>query len=67
MFVSQKAALFLAKLNKADMETLRELLEAGKLTSVVDDVFPFERVADALEHMGAGHPRGKIVVTVADA
>ncbi len=49
------------------METLRELLEAGKLRSVVDDVFPFEPVADALEHMGAGHPRGKIVVTVSDA
>jgi NADPH:quinone reductase-like Zn-dependent oxidoreductase len=67
MFASQKAAFFLAKLNKADMETLRELLEAGKMTSVVDDVFPLERVGDALEHMGAGHPRGKIVVTVADA
>jgi len=63
----QKAAFFVAKLNKADMETLRELLEAGTLMSVVDDVFPFDRVADALEHMGAGHPRGKVVVTVADA
>jgi NADPH:quinone reductase-like Zn-dependent oxidoreductase len=67
MLASQKSAHFLAKLNKADMETLRELLEAGKLTSVVDDVFPFERVAEALEHMGGGHPRGKIVVTVAEA
>lgn len=67
IFASQRATFFIAKLNKADMETLRELLDAGKLTSVVDDVFPFERVADALEHMGAGHPRGKIVVTVAGA
>jgi NADPH:quinone reductase-like Zn-dependent oxidoreductase len=67
IFATQRATFFIAKLNKADMETLRELLDAGKLTSVVDDVFPFERVADALEHMGAGHPRGKIVVTVAGA
>jgi NADPH:quinone reductase-like Zn-dependent oxidoreductase len=64
MIASQKAAFFLAKLNKADMEVLRDLLVAGKLESVVDDVFPFERVADALEHIGSGHPRGKIVVTV---
>jgi NADPH:quinone reductase-like Zn-dependent oxidoreductase len=67
IFASQRATFFIAKLNKADMETLRELLDAGELTSVVDDVFSFERVADALEHMGAGHPRGKIVVTVAGA
>ena len=67
LFASQKATFFLAKLNKADTEALRELLEAGKLTPVVDDVFPLERVADALEHMGGGHPRGKIVVTPPDA
>jgi NADPH:quinone reductase-like Zn-dependent oxidoreductase len=67
MFASQKAEFFIAKLNKTDMEALRDLLEAGRLRSVVDDVFPFDRVADALEHMGSGHPRGKIVVTVADA
>jgi len=67
IFANQRATFFIAKLNKADMETLRELLEAGELTSVVDDVFPLERVADALEHMGGGHPRGKIVVTVSDA
>ena len=28
---------------------------------MVDDAFPFERVADALEHMGVGHLHGKIV------
>lgn len=54
MLASQKAAFFLAKLNKADLEVLRELLEAGKLRSVVDDVFPFEQVANALEHQGGG-------------
>jgi NADPH:quinone reductase-like Zn-dependent oxidoreductase len=67
MLASQKSAFFIAKLNKGDMEALRELLEAGRLRSVVEDVFPFDCAADALEHMGSGHPRGKVVVTVADA
>ncbi len=62
-FASQKAEFFLAKLGKADTETLRDLLETGKLTSVVDSTYPLDRIADALEHMGGGHPRGKIVVT----
>jgi NADPH:quinone reductase-like Zn-dependent oxidoreductase len=64
VFSSQKAAFFLAKLGKDDLLTLRELLEAGKLRSVVDSVYPLDRLADALEHMGNGHPQGKIVVTV---
>lgn len=67
LFTSQKATFFLAKLGKEDMQALGELLEVGKLTSVVDDVFPYDRLADALEHMGSGHPRGKIVVTLQDA
>jgi len=64
IFVSQKTTFFVAKFNKEDMETLRELLEAGKMTSVVDSVYPLDRIADALDRMGHGHPRGKIVVTV---
>jgi NADPH:quinone reductase-like Zn-dependent oxidoreductase len=63
LFTSQKATFFIAKLTKESMETIRELLEAGKLTSVIDSSYPLDQVADALEHMGGGHPRGKIVVT----
>jgi NADPH:quinone reductase-like Zn-dependent oxidoreductase len=61
---SQKAAFFLAKLTKVDMETLRGLLAEGRVRSVVDSTFPLDRVPDALEHMGGGHPTGKIVVTI---
>lgn len=61
---SQRVAFFLAKLGKDDMEVLRELLETGQLTSVIDSRFPLEDTGRALEHMGSGHPRGKIVVTV---
>ncbi len=64
MFSSQQAVFFLAKLGKADMETLRELLEAGKVRPVIDSTYPLDGLADALEHMGSGHPQGKIVVSV---
>jgi NADPH:quinone reductase-like Zn-dependent oxidoreductase len=36
---SQKAMFFIAKFNKADMVVLRELLEAGKLTPVIDRLY----------------------------
>jgi NADPH:quinone reductase-like Zn-dependent oxidoreductase len=60
---SQRATSFLAKLGKDDLEVLRELLESGRLTSVIDSTYPLAEVGEALRHMGEGHPRGKIVVT----
>jgi NADPH:quinone reductase-like Zn-dependent oxidoreductase len=61
---SQKVVFFIARFGKEDMETLRGFLEDGAMTSVVDSVYPLDEVAAALRHMGDGHPRGKIVVTV---
>ena len=46
------------------MESLRELLEAGKLTPVIDRTFQLSEVGEAFRYMGEGHPQGKVVVTV---
>jgi NADPH:quinone reductase-like Zn-dependent oxidoreductase len=60
----RKATFFIAKFNKPDMETLRELLESGKMKSVIERVYPFGQIADALQYMGEGHARAKLVVTL---
>ena len=60
----QKAPFFVAKFNKPDMETLRELLESGKIKSVIERVYPFPEIADALQYMGEGHARANLVVTL---
>ena len=60
----RKTAFFLAQLTKEDMQTLRELLEAGKVQSAISDRFPLDDIVGALQHQGEGHPRGKIVVEV---
>jgi NADPH:quinone reductase-like Zn-dependent oxidoreductase len=57
-------AFFIASFNAADMETLRELLHDGKITPVVERSYPLEQVADALEYMGEGHARAKLVLTI---
>jgi len=59
-----KAAFFIAQFNKPDMETLRTLLAEGKITPVIERVYPFAEIADALEYMGKGHARAKLVVTM---
>ena len=61
---SQKVVFFIAKFNKADMEVLRELLEAGKVTPVIDKRYELSEIADALRYLGEGHAQGKIVLTV---
>jgi NADPH:quinone reductase-like Zn-dependent oxidoreductase len=48
----------------ADMQVLRELLEAGKVTPVVDGRYPLKEVADAFRYLGEGHAQGKVVITV---
>jgi NADPH:quinone reductase-like Zn-dependent oxidoreductase len=61
---SQKAVFFIAKVNKADLLVLRELLEAGKVTPVVDRRYELSDSADAFRYLGEGHAQGKIVITV---
>ncbi len=60
----RKLVFFIAKFNKPDMENLRELLESGKMRSVVDRRYELSEIADALGYIGEGHARGKIVLTV---
>ena len=61
---SRKAVFFVAKFNGADMEVLRELLEAGQVKPVVDRRYALSESADAFRYLGEGHAQGKVVVTV---
>ena len=59
-----KVAFFIAKIDKADIEVLRELVETGKVTPVIDRTYQLSAIADAFDYLGEGHARGKIVVTI---
>lgn len=63
-FFSQRFVTMLADLNPKDLATLRELMEAGKLTPVVDRQYPLEETAQAMRYLEAGHARGKVIVTM---
>ena len=60
----RKATFFLAKFEQGDLATLGELLESGKVKSVVERRYELEEVADALRHLGEGHARGKLVLGI---
>ncbi|MEO1743302.1 MAG: NAD(P)-dependent alcohol dehydrogenase [Cyanobacteria bacterium J06629_9] len=52
------------KPNQADLEYLTALIEADKVISVIDKVYPLSEVADAIAYLETGHARGKVVITL---
>ena len=62
--VSQRVTFFIAQQRKDDLAVLSELLETGKVTPVVDRVYPLADVADAMRYLETGHARGKVVITI---
>jgi NADPH:quinone reductase-like Zn-dependent oxidoreductase len=63
-FVGQRLRMLASKERPEDLEVLRELLEAGKLTPVVDRTYTLAEVPKAIRQLLEGHIRGKLVITV---
>lgn len=65
-FVDQKLSMFMADLNNADLTTLRDLMQAGTVTPVIDRRYPFRELPEAIRYLETGRARGKVVITVAE-
>ena len=63
-FKSQKAKILAASRNRADLEFLTELFDAGSVTPTIDSTYPLEDVAAAFEKFEGGTVRGKIAVEI---
>jgi NADPH:quinone reductase-like Zn-dependent oxidoreductase len=61
---SKKMRFFMANINPKDLVLLKDLLETGKVVSVIDRRYPLNGVVDALRYLEAGHAQGKVVITV---
>ena len=63
-FVGHKLRPFLVSFTHEDLVALKESIEAGKVTPVIDRTFPLSETPQAIRYVGEGHARGKVVVTV---
>ena len=69
-FVSQRMASYTAKPNyssapnKRDLATLKQLIEGGKITPVIDRTYSLSETPEAIRYLAEGHARGKVVITV---
>jgi NADPH:quinone reductase-like Zn-dependent oxidoreductase len=65
-FVSQKMGMMLAEFNQKDLTILADLMQAGKVTPVIDKRYKLSELPEAIRYLEEGHARGKVVITVED-
>jgi NADPH:quinone reductase-like Zn-dependent oxidoreductase len=53
-----------AKISQEDLEIIKELFEAGKVTPIIDRRYPLSEVPEAIRYLEAGHARGKVVIQI---
>ena len=60
----QQGRTFVAIPKQEYLVALKELIEAGKVTPVIDKTYPLSETPEAFRYLGEGHARGKIIITV---
>jgi NADPH:quinone reductase-like Zn-dependent oxidoreductase len=65
MVVRQQAKPTVKTTNRDDLAALARLVEAGKLTPVIDQSYPLAETAAAIRHVGTGRTRGTVVISIA--
>lgn len=63
-FVSQTLRPVSSKPNQADLQVLKELIDAGKLTPVIDRTYSLSEVPEAIRYLHEGRARGKLVISI---
>ena len=63
-FVGQRMTNFLGRPKAEDLLVLKDLVETGRVTPVIGARYPLSDVPNAIRELGAGHGRGKVVITV---
>jgi NADPH:quinone reductase-like Zn-dependent oxidoreductase len=63
-FVSQRMRAFFATRSHEDLVYVKDLLEAGKVTPIIDRTYALSETSQAISYIEKGHAQGKVVITV---
>jgi NADPH:quinone reductase-like Zn-dependent oxidoreductase len=61
-FMKRKMLPLMANVEKDDLLLLKDMVDTGKLTPVIDRTYPLSATPEAIRYVEAGHARGKVVV-----
>jgi NADPH:quinone reductase-like Zn-dependent oxidoreductase len=64
LFVRQQERPFVSASNQDDLITLKELVESGRVTPVIDRTYPLRETAEAFRYLDQGHARGKVIIVM---
>jgi NADPH:quinone reductase-like Zn-dependent oxidoreductase len=60
----KKIRILAVRPNIEDLDLVKELIEAGQVTPVIDKTYPLSEVPEAIGYVGEGHARGKVVISM---
>jgi NADPH:quinone reductase-like Zn-dependent oxidoreductase len=63
-FSNQKCKLVLAQPTRRDLDALRDMIEAGKVKTIIDRTYPLSDVAQAHTYSEMGRTVGKIIIAI---
>ena len=63
-FVGQRLSMLVSKENSEDLVVLKQLIEADKVTPVIDRTYPLSEAPEAIRDLAGGRGRGKAVIIV---
>jgi NADPH:quinone reductase-like Zn-dependent oxidoreductase len=63
-FVRQQGRPFVSMPNQEDLVVLKELVESGQVTPVIDKTYPLSETPEAFRYLEEAHAQGKVVITV---
>jgi NADPH:quinone reductase-like Zn-dependent oxidoreductase len=66
LFVRRQGRPFVSTPNQDDLITLKELVEAGRVTPVIDRTYSLRETAEAFRYLDQGHAHGKVTIVVAN-
>jgi len=67
LFLRQQASMIFVVPKHEDLVLLKDLIEAGKVTPVIDRTYPLNEAAAAFGYLNEGHVQGKVVITVQES
>jgi NADPH:quinone reductase-like Zn-dependent oxidoreductase len=62
----QRLVVVMAAPNRQNLATLRELIESGQVTPVIDRTYPLSKVPEAIRYLEVEHARAKVVIKIVD-